>query len=53
VEQVLSVLITAIIALIAIAIAYRVHVLHSIVFGKASARVNESAKAAMTVPGTV
>ena len=45
-EQVLSVLITAIIALIAVAISYRVKILHSIVFGKGSARLNESAKMA-------
>jgi hypothetical protein len=46
VEQILSVLITAIIALIAVAISYRVRILHSMVFGHASARVNEAAKAA-------
>lgn len=50
-DQVLSVLITAIIALIAIALAYRVKPLHSIVFGRGSARVNEAAKAAVAVPG--
>jgi hypothetical protein len=48
VEQLLSVLITAIIAMIAIAITYRVRILHSIVFGRASSRVNEAAKMAQS-----
>jgi hypothetical protein len=43
-EKLWPFLITSIVALIAVAIAYRVRVLHNIVFGKGSAHLNEAAK---------
>ena len=45
-ERVWPILITMIIALLAVAIAYRVKILHKFVFGKGSAGVNELAKQA-------
>lgn len=41
------VIITMLIALLAVAIAYRVNFLHKLVFGKGSAHVNASATAAI------
>jgi hypothetical protein len=43
-EKFLSYVIVMALALLAVAIAYRVRVLHSIVFGKGSARVNQAAE---------
>jgi hypothetical protein len=41
------VLVTMLIALLAIAIAYRVNFLHKLVFGKGSAHLNKSAESAL------
>jgi len=48
-EKLLSYLIVMTIALLAVAIAYRVKALHKLVFGRGSAMVNEHAKAAATL----
>ena len=41
------ILITMMLALLAVAIAYRIRPLHSLVFGRGSAKVNQLAKAAV------
>lgn len=51
-EKLMSYVIVAIIALIAVAISYRVNALHTLVYGKGSARVNRLAKAAVATPST-
>jgi hypothetical protein len=43
-NSVWPVIITMLIALLAVAIAYRVNFLHNLVFGKGSARVNRAAE---------
>lgn len=48
-DKIWPVLITMMIALLAVAIAYRVKFLHKLVFGVGSARVNEAAKSAAAV----
>jgi hypothetical protein len=45
-EKLWPVIITMLIALLAVAISYRVKFLHKLVYGIGSARVNEAAKAA-------
>jgi hypothetical protein len=52
-EKLLSYIIVAIIALVAVAISYRVNFLHSLVYGKGSARVNKLADAAVSTPKVV
>lgn len=49
-EKLMSYVIVAIIALVAVAISYRVNFLHSLVYGKGSARVNRLADAAVAAP---
>jgi hypothetical protein len=46
-EKIWPILVTMIIALLAVAIAYRVKPLHQLVFGKGSMKVNEAAKQAV------
>jgi hypothetical protein len=48
-EKIWPVIITMMIALLAVAIAYRVKFLHKLVFGVGSARVNEAAKSATSI----
>ena len=43
-EKIWPVIITMLIALLAVAIAYRVNFLHKMVFGKGSAHLNKSAE---------
>ena len=51
-ERIWPILITMIVALLAVAIAYRVKPLHSMIFGKGSAHLNSAATAAMdATPG--
>jgi hypothetical protein len=50
-ENVLAYLLMAVVSLIAVAIAYRVKLLHSIVFGKGSARMNHAAELAVSAKG--
>jgi hypothetical protein len=45
-EKLWPIIITMLISLLAVAIAYRVKVLHKLVFGKGSAHLNEAAAAA-------
>jgi hypothetical protein len=49
-EKFWPVFITMLIALLAVAIAYRVKVLHKLVFGTGSAKLNEAAKMAADAP---
>jgi len=46
-DKIWPILVTMLIALLAVAIAYRVNPLHKLVFGKGSAHVNKAATAAM------
>jgi hypothetical protein len=48
-EKLFPVIVTMLIALLAVAIAYRVKFLHKLVFGVGSARVNEAAKSSAAV----
>jgi len=53
VNNILAYLLMALVSLIAVAVAYRVKLLHSIVFGKGSARVNHAAELAVSTKGAV
>jgi hypothetical protein len=46
-DKVWPIVVTMLIALLAVAIAYRVKALHKLVFGKGSAHLNEAAAAAI------
>jgi len=46
-DKVWPIVVTMLIALLAVAIAYRVKVLHKLVFGAGSAHLNHAAEAAM------
>ncbi len=50
-DKFLSYLVVAAIALIAVALAYRVRILHSIVFGRGSSMLNHQAEVAASAPG--
>ena len=52
-NSVWPVIITMLIALLAVAIAYRVNFLHKLVFGKGSARINHSAELAVSTAKAV
>jgi hypothetical protein len=52
-EKLLSYLIVMGLSLLAVAIAYRVHALHKLVFGKGSAHLNHAATIAASAPGAV
>jgi len=46
-DKVWPIVVTMLIALLAVAIAYRVKVIHKVVFGSGSAHLNHAAEAAM------